>query len=206
MNLFGNEHDAHPGDAVIVSGTGNGVNYGDLLFWGGGTEYLRVDGNLGNLGLGQAAFGTSAARVFAQGTGAAPTTSPADSYQLYSADAGNVAGQAGPHFRTEGGGIFGLRSDTGTTLQYVYQRDDLPDGGTVALPAGTSGMVLVSCNAEAGMWLVQRDGTVTKISGSVNTAANDVAGNLCLFGKGTSVAVRNRLGGIGEIRIIYFYN
>jgi hypothetical protein len=135
-----------------------------------------------------------------------PDNPPADSCQQYSADAGAVAGQAGPHFRTEGGGIFGMRSDTGTTLQYVYQKDDLADDGTVTLPDATSGMVLVSCNGEAGMWLVQADGTVTKISGSTNTAAADTDANLCVYDSGTGATVKNRLGATGEIRIVYYYN
>jgi len=169
------------------------------------TEIMRLSKD-GNLGLGINAFGTSAAKVVAQSSGTAPSTSPADAYQQYSADAGAVAGQAGPHFRTEGGGIFGMRSDTGTTLQYVYQKDDLADDGTVTLPDATSGMVLVSCNAEAGMWLVQADGTVTKISGSTNTAAADSDGNLCVYDGGTGAIVKNRLNATGEIRIVYYYN
>lgn len=161
-----------------------------------------------NVGIGgQTTFGTNAVGAMAQKSGTAPTTSPADAYQQYSADAGAVAGQAGPHFRTEGGGIFGLRSDTGTTLQYVYQKDDLADDGTVTLPDATSGMVLVSCNAEAGMWLVQSDGAVTKISGSTNTAGTESDGNLCVYdGGGTTAIVKNMLGAAGEIRIIYYYN
>jgi hypothetical protein len=130
----------------------------------------------------------------------------ADGIKICSADAGGVAGQAGPHFRTEGGGIFGMRSDTGTTLQYVYQKDNLADDGTVTLPDATSGMVLVSCNAEAGMWLVQANGTVTKISGSTNTAAADTDANLCVYDGGTGAIVKNRLGATGEIRIVYYYN
>jgi hypothetical protein len=56
------------------------------------------------------------------------------------------------------------------------------------------------------MWLVQNDGTCTKISGTANTVATDTDTNLCVFDGGTSATVRNRLGTTGEIRIIYFYN
>jgi len=167
------------------------------------TLYSNEDGNVG---IKQTTFGGAGTKILAIATGVAPTTSPADSFQQYSADAGAVAGQAGPHFRTEGGGIFGLRSDTGTTLQYVYQADALADDGTVVLPDATSGMVIVSCNAEAGMWLVQADGTVTKISGSTNTAAADTDANLCVYDGGTGAIVKNRLGATGEIRIVYYYN
>jgi hypothetical protein len=150
--------------------------------------------------------GTSATNTLALKTGVAPGSSPADMSQIYSADAGAVAGQAGPHFRTERGGIFGMRSDTGTTLQYVYQKDDLADDGTVTLPDATSGMILVSCNAEAGMWLVQADGTCTKISGSTNTANTNADGSLCVYDGGTGAIVKNRLNATGEIRIVYYYN
>lgn len=172
-----------------------------------GAEKMRID-QYGNLHVGpNYSVGTSAAKaVYVESGATAPSTSPADKFALYSADAGAVAGQAGPHFRTEGGGIFGMRSDTGTTLQYVYQADALADDGTVTLPDATSGMVLVSCNAEAGMWLVQADGTVTKISGSTNTAAADTDANLCVYDGGTGAIVKNRLGATGEIRVIFYYN
>jgi hypothetical protein len=206
INIFGNEH-TQKGSFAIIAGVGDGSSMGNILFYGGnGPAELARFNQDGNFGLGLTTWGTSATKTFAQATGTAPTTSPADSYQQYSADAGAIAGQAGPHFRTEGGGIFAMRSDTGTTLQYVYQKDNLADDGTVTLPDATSGMVLVSCNGEAGMWLVQADGTVTKISGSANTAAADTDANLCVYDGGTGATVKNRLGATGEIRIVYYYN
>ena len=57
----------------------------------------------GNFGLGQNSFGTSAAKVFAIGSGTAPTTSPADAVQMWSADRGATAGKAGLHIRSEDG-------------------------------------------------------------------------------------------------------
>jgi len=93
------------------------------------------------------------------------------------------------------------------TKLFPYQADALADDGTVNLPDATSGMVFASCNAEAGMWLVQNDGACTKISGSTNTAATDSDTDLCVYdGGGTQAIVKNRLGATGEIRIIYFYN
>jgi len=99
-----------------------------------------------------------------------------------------------------------LIGGTGTTKLFSHQADDLADDGTVTLPDATSGMVLVSCNAEAGTWLVQTDGTVTKISGSTNTAAADTDANLCVYDGGTGAIVKNRLNATGEIRIVYYYN
>jgi len=60
----------------------------------------------GNIGLGQLTFGTNATKTLALGTGVAPTTSPADCFQMYSAD--QVAGNACPHIRTENGAIVKL--------------------------------------------------------------------------------------------------
>jgi hypothetical protein len=99
-----------------------------------------------------------------------------------------------------------LVGGTGTTKLFSHQADALADDGTVTLPDATSGMVLVSCNAEAGMWLVQTNGTVTKISGSANTADTDSDTDLCVYDGGTGAIVKNRLGAAGEIRIIYYYN
>lgn len=54
-------------------------------------ECMRID-SAGNVGIGTVSFGTSATKVLALGTGAAPTTGPADTIQIYSTDlsAGNT--------------------------------------------------------------------------------------------------------------------
>ena len=54
-----------------------------------------------NIGLGLTSFGTNGTRVLGMGTGVAPTTSPADGFQMYSAD--QATGNACPHFLTENG-------------------------------------------------------------------------------------------------------
>ena len=59
-----------------------------------------------NVGIGTTAFGSSATKTLSIGSGTAPTTSPADAFQMYSAD--QTAGNACPHFRTENGGIVKL--------------------------------------------------------------------------------------------------
>jgi len=61
-------------------------------------EFVAIEGNLG---LGGDTFGTNAEYTLALANGAAPTTSPSDAFQLYSANAS--AGNACPHFRTEAG-------------------------------------------------------------------------------------------------------
>lgn len=101
---------------------------------------------------------------------------------------------------------FSLRGHTGDTKAFTYQNDSIADDGSVNLPDSTSGMAFVSCNAEAGYWLVQNDGTCTKISGTTNTADTNTDTNLCVYDTGTQARVVNRLGVVGEIRVIYYYN
>lgn len=60
----------------------------------------------GNVGVGQATFGTNMTKGFALGTGVAPTSSPVDCFQMYSAD--QAEGNACPHFRTENNAIIKL--------------------------------------------------------------------------------------------------
>ena len=59
------------------------------------------DVSIRNLGVGTATWGTSAVKVFGIGGSVAPTTSPADMVQLWSAD--RSAGSANLYYRAEGG-------------------------------------------------------------------------------------------------------
>jgi hypothetical protein len=72
-------------------------------------EKMRITG-AGNVGIEQQTFGTSATRTFAISSGTAPTSSPADCFQLYSADI--TAGNAAAHFRTEGGAVVKIYQQT----------------------------------------------------------------------------------------------
>lgn len=94
----------------------------------------------------------------------------------------------------------------GTLRIFTHQSDSIADDDTVNLFDATAGWVDVSCNGEAGRWVVQSDGTVTKVCGTANTAATDSDTDLCVYQSGTQAIVKNRLGAVGEIRIIYFYN
>jgi hypothetical protein len=104
-----------PGDFVIsVTSTAGGfsidtlslkeITAGDVKamgsFTGGGISGIKIDG-LGNVGIGQTSFGTSAAKVFAMATDTPPGSSPLDAWQMYSAD--QAPGNACPHIRTEHG-------------------------------------------------------------------------------------------------------
>jgi hypothetical protein len=64
---------------------------------------LRADGNVG---ISQATFGTSAAKVFGIGSGTAPADAPANAIQMWSQDI--QAGEAAPHFMTEHADIIKL--------------------------------------------------------------------------------------------------
>lgn len=81
----------------------------------------RLDGNVGIF---QGTWGTSATRTLAISSGTAPASSPADCFQLYSADItpGNAAG----HFRTEGGAVV-----------KIYQETTTVGGGTFTQNVGT---------------------------------------------------------------------
>jgi hypothetical protein len=71
----------------------------------GFTEKIRLDAS-GNLGISTTIFGTSSAKVIGIANGTAPTTSPADTIQMWSAD--QAAGNACLHTRTEGGAVIKL--------------------------------------------------------------------------------------------------
>lgn len=99
----------------------------------------------GNLGLGQTTFGTSATKTLAVSSGTAPSTSPADAFQMYSADF--AAGNACPYFRTENGTVIGLNQSLLTTSTPTFNGatfTDQPRGSTSLyrryyhIPLGTS--------------------------------------------------------------------
>jgi hypothetical protein len=97
-------------------------------------------------------------------------------------------------------------SNHGWLQTWSYQSDSFADDATTALPDATAGWVDVSCNGEAGRWVIESDGTVTKVVGTANTAASDSDTDLCVYQSGTQAIVKNRLGLSGELRAVYFYN
>lgn len=106
----------------------------------GALERLRID-NQGNIGISATTFGTSAVKVVAIGSGTAPTTSPADMVQMWSADRGAVAGKASLHIRSEDGTsyVFGDLAGIGTVTPssnlHVYE----PTSGDCLLIVETAG-------------------------------------------------------------------
>ena len=106
---------------VIQSSDGTLNNYFPLRFLASTVDFEISTSNYGarltvvrvnssGLGIGQTTFGTSATKTLAVGTGVAPTTSPADAFQMYSADV--VAGNAAPHIRTENGAVVKVYQET----------------------------------------------------------------------------------------------
>ena len=96
---------------IFKFGSSNGVIFGttvgvtDMYFFTGATQALYIIGT--NVGFnGQTSFGTSGVGVVAVAIGTAPSTSPADAFQMWGADI--TAGNAAPHFRTEGGAVIKL--------------------------------------------------------------------------------------------------
>jgi hypothetical protein len=83
------------------------------LYVDGGNSYFG-----GSVGIGQTTFGTSATSTLAMATGTAPSTSPADAFQMYSAD--QAAGNACPHIRTENGGIVKLYKETTAVAEAAF--------------------------------------------------------------------------------------
>ena len=116
-------------DEYLTFGIVDG-SYGWLQAVKPGTAYrnLVLEPSGGNVGIGTTSFGTSAAKVLAIGSGTAPTTSPADVVQLWSADINGTAGRSGLHWRDEEGRVrplgyqsvtFGSTATLGTA-QDVY--------------------------------------------------------------------------------------
>ena len=93
----------------ISTGTAAGITFATNL-----TTRMTLDGS-GNLGIGTATFGSSAAGVIGIANGTAPTTGPADTVQLFSVD--RSAGNTIPAVRCEGSGVTnaGITSTTVTT-------------------------------------------------------------------------------------------
>ena len=84
-------------------------------------------------------IGTSGTKILALSNGNAPTSSPTDAFQMYSAD--QVAGNACPHFRTENGSIIKLfkASAITTALTTITCSDPTTPDYTITDPVQNTG-------------------------------------------------------------------
>jgi hypothetical protein len=171
-----------------------------------------------NVGIGSTSFGTSATKTLAIGSGTAPTTSLTDGVQLYSADAGGVAGHAALHIRSENGGstaasgIASIECAVGKVNEFRYYAE-LADDGTYTLPFSIThsaqGWMIAGSNEERAQFTVNATGTVTLTDNSANVSANsDTDTDICI---GTAAAqepliIKNRLGSAKYIMLIIYYN
>ena len=98
----------------LFVGDGTGTAQAQLAGDVASGSYVARQG--GNFGIGAITFGTSADKVFALGLGQAPTTSIADTIQLWAADRGAVATKGSLFLRTEDGTshVLGDRVGLGT--------------------------------------------------------------------------------------------
>uniref|UniRef100_A0A6M3IS72 Uncharacterized protein n=1 Tax=viral metagenome TaxID=1070528 RepID=A0A6M3IS72_9ZZZZ len=97
-------------------------------------------------------------------------------------------------------------TSAGVPKFWTYQADALADLTSVNLPDATSGILLFSCNAECGLFLIQTNGTPTKVVGTTNTGTTDSGTVVAVLDIGTGASIKNRLGATGEIRAFYVYN
>ena len=113
----------HTGDVsvmrniIMTDGATMGLATGPLMTFDDANNYLEITGC--SVGIGQTTFGTNAEKVLALGTGVAPTTSPADCFQMFSKDVNGVADKAGAHIRNENSGVLIvpgvlIKTDTGS--------------------------------------------------------------------------------------------
>ena len=109
------------GTHVFYSAGNNTSGADAVLTW---AERIRIDVS-GNLGLGTATFGTSAATVFSIANGTEPSTGPADTVQFFSVD--RSAGNTIPGIYCEGTGV----TDAAITNVTVTNKIAIKVNGTV---------------------------------------------------------------------------
>jgi hypothetical protein len=108
--------------------------------------------NLGNIGVGTDVFGTNAVRVLGLASGTAPTTSPADAVQMWSADFNAVPGKAALHLRDESGILSVLGNNWGLFASGAEVIDATAEK-TIFLSNGTA----PSAHTDNGTYIYSQD-------------------------------------------------
>ncbi len=84
----------------------------------------------------------------------------------------------------------------------------LADDAEILLPTGVAGFggVLAGDGEEnIGVYFTSA-GAVTKVTWTTNATDSDSDGNLCVYDKGSGIAVKNRLGSTKIIRFAFYYS
>jgi hypothetical protein len=102
----------------------------------------------GNVGINTIEFGTSAVKVISIGQGTAPTTSPADVTQVWSANLNAQAGMNRLHTRTESGatGPLAIQTEIAPTITSKQKENGVVQGGVANAPV----KVLDNSNLDLG--------------------------------------------------------
>lgn len=119
--------------ALIASATGTAFNApsGTSLSFCITDNVKATLDSVGNFGLGQTTFGTSAAKVLAIGSGTAPSTSPADAVQVYSVD--TAAGDARLNVKSETGSTVTIGNGQVTAEGHVFPATQVASAGANTL-------------------------------------------------------------------------
>ena len=150
-----------------------------------GDQYVAINStaySTGNIGLFTSTFGTSAAKVLAIGEGTAPSDSPANATQIWSADKGGVALKNALHMRDEGNNtgpvafanklIVTHSGSEAITTDQMYGTEHILTGvGTLTLPALALGMNAVFTATTAAVMTLDSNGADQFILGGTALTA-----------------------------------
>jgi hypothetical protein len=177
LNIGGSSYDGTDMELTMRASTNTNTNY--IRFRGFGNANEVAISDQANVGIGGTSYGTSSKYVIAQYTGTAPTTSPVDAFQQYSADI--VAGNASPHFRTENGSIIKLYqqsavtssqgiADALTNLGFLTGSSVIPSGGPFGI-ANSSGVYTYYTTFSASMAAATSGQTVEMFADIIETGS-----------------------------------
>lgn len=192
-----------PSARIDVEGSGSTPSSNTAEFHNStGTSNSLVIRDDINWGFGINSWGTDAVKVLSMGSGTAPTTSPTDAFQLYSADIS--AGNAALFTRAEGGEIYSIGTEFGTqsnsalniatnsTTRFTVQTDggtqfsyrviekqgtDIASAATIVIPADGNTFELTGTTAVTLITTTgwQEGATITLIANENVTITNGTA-------------------------------